>query len=225
MRKAKTTEQKLDDSQKWVIEHSDVISDVVISRIERRSFPPSRGFLKKVLGPLIERARKAGRFDVRVEKSPWDTSSYPEPTGEACAFHSYDMVADFLDEPNGNTIPTYMSGSGMAVETYRKLLEEAVSSEFHRWVFSWIKNFRNDLLADLSYPPSVLEMSDDDFWRCILDEFSDRYADEMVDFNLVEQIEGMRFLDVVRIVNPRMLFDIEASKSLFDISGSPERPN
>lgn len=59
------------------------------------------------------------RGQCRVERTPWDSSSYGCSSGESFDLSEHETVGEFLDnEYTGSTIATYCSGSGFSAETF-----------------------------------------------------------------------------------------------------------
>lgn len=57
-------------------------------------------------------------YDVVGIDSGYDYSTHPQQSDRTSFdINAYQTVEDFLGEPNGETIPTFVSGSGLAAET------------------------------------------------------------------------------------------------------------
>lgn len=61
---------------------------------------------------------------VEYVDSGYDVSSFGRQGNLPFSINDYKSVQDFLDEPTGNSVPTFVSGSGMGAERYEDLLQE-----------------------------------------------------------------------------------------------------
>lgn len=73
---------------------------------------------------LVKQLLQANRYTVECIDLGYDTSFYPVSTGHKIEINHSDSVSDLLNEPTGNSIPTFISGSGMACETFRDMLHD-----------------------------------------------------------------------------------------------------
>lgn len=97
------------------------------------------------------------RYDIREEITPWDYSTYPERTGEGFDLTQYEHVSDFLDECNGQSRATYVSGAGMAAGTIledfsehmRELIYEYIRDQFPESGEPGERFLRDDLMDEL----------------------------------------------------------------------------
>lgn len=102
------------------------------------------------------------RAEILVERTPWDISSYGQPTSEGFDLSQYESVGDFLDnESTGNTVATYLSGSGFAAELYAELLSDEVVSAYRDYLWNTYPELR-----DVEWEGALLDSA--------IDELEDR---------------------------------------------------
>ena len=75
---------------------------------------------------------KAARID-QVD-SGWDVSMHGVTLDAPINMSAFEIIADFLDYPTGNTLPTYCSGSGFYAETYRECMTDFVAAYMQMWL-------------------------------------------------------------------------------------------
>lgn len=69
-------------------------------------------------------------FDTEVVDVGYDVSTHARSTRDAHSLSTYDSVRDFLDQPNGATVPTFESGFGLMAETYDSDLDFEVRENY-----------------------------------------------------------------------------------------------
>lgn len=90
-------------------------------------------------------------FEVEVVDSGYDISTHAKLSDDQNSVSSYEIVQDFLDEPNGNTTPTFESGSGLIAETYSSDLDFELRDVFRDYLVKLVPEMRiggNDFYAE-----------------------------------------------------------------------------
>ncbi|ADG07561.1 hypothetical protein [Kyrpidia tusciae] len=107
-------------SEPAVIEPEPIPDDAVkeAADIVLRKLSETDDIVEDIVRDLVDVVVDEGRFRVVVDETPWDVSTGAKYTGEPYDLSAYETVADFLKEPTGNTVATYISGHGLAAETY-----------------------------------------------------------------------------------------------------------
>lgn len=107
--------------------------------------------------------------EARVDKTPWDCSSYGHRTGQPIDISQYETVDDFLEnEYTGNTTATFCSGSGFAAESYGSAITYVLWESYSEL----LRKLCPDLIdPDGSVPDEVLDgLVMEDASDCLLDQ-------------------------------------------------------
>lgn len=98
-------------------------------------------------------------FVTRVD-SGYDFSSFGNTGVLPFSILDYETVDDFLNETTGNSVPTYLSGSGMVAETFDMQLDSSFNQQMSAYesdiVLSMEKEFKEDF--------SEYDFFDDECW-------------------------------------------------------------
>ena len=141
------------------------IKDVVLKI--KTEFMPEGGELEQACYRWIQRAcRENSAAEFEVIDSGYDVSSFGRKTGDAIDTSIFSTIEDFLDYPTGESVPTFMSGSGMAAQTYSDLLEDFIRDQIGDWLD------RNNLK---SFVTDDEGMVDDDFCEVSCENEADSY--------------------------------------------------
>lgn len=90
------------------------------------------GELERRVGTWIAyTVRFSPRYDVKYVDLGYDCSAHVERSDYDLSSVYLETVSDFLAQPNGHTIATYLSGSGLAASVYSDDLSEQVSDALH----------------------------------------------------------------------------------------------
>lgn len=206
-RKGPSVSDELDRLDAWFSEKEDVIVTAIIGLLRKQFYPIKDHLLDALVGPYLDRARSSRRYSVRVERLPWDISSYPEQTDQRHPWASYETLGDFLDEPTGNTQATFCSGSGFAAETYADEMFCDVMSVIHGEAKRITQeDLRKALSTDFSPDelegmPSIGEILD-----YLPDDLSDAYCDQLENFTIEEDVKNLPFREVLQRIRPQMMF-------------------
>ena len=106
---------------------------------------------------LADVVARETRSEVEVVDCGYDVSSYGRRRKAPFRIADFDTVADFLQEPTGQTQATYESGSGMRAEDY----EEVFLQDAHEQICDWV--VRHGYMEGLS------EMERDQAWDALGD--------------------------------------------------------
>lgn len=111
-------------------------------------------FRDRLLTWVVDRFLHGSRYERYIVDRGYDISDGVQLVGKGFEVADYRSVTDFLQEPNGNIMPTFVSGSGLAAEDLETDLE----------------NYLRDLLAEWAEPWNFNDDEDDQFWDWIADE-------------------------------------------------------
>lgn len=106
---------------------------------------------------LADVAINGTRGEAFVEDSGYDYSTRGVSTADPFDISAHETVGDFLNEElTGNTVVTYVSGSGRAAETYAEEAESLARDLLYEWLrkhcpefFDGGEYFANDSMADV----------------------------------------------------------------------------
>lgn len=142
------------------------IRDVVVKI--KTELMPEGGELEQACYRWIQRAcRENSAAEVEVIDSGYDVSSFGRKTGDAIDTSIFSTIEDFLDYPTGESVPTFMPGSGMAAETYSDLLGEFIRDQIWDWLDR--NNFKSFVTDDEG-------MVDDEFFAISCENEADSDA-------------------------------------------------
>lgn len=110
--------------------------------------------------------REYSAANIKVVDCGYDVSSFGRRTGEPIDASAYQTVEDFLEYPTGESVPTFMSGCGMAAQTYSDLLEEFIRDQIWEWMER--KNLKSFVMDEEG-------MVDDDFCDISCENEADCY--------------------------------------------------
>lgn len=115
------------------------------------------------------------RYEEQIVDSGYDISVHAHATEEPYNLDYYETVKDFLQECNGNTVATYVSGCGFQTETYENDVLNWVEEKYNTWLIELIEAIA---LRKQSAPPEVIHyvdfliMTDQEFWLArVWDDF------------------------------------------------------
>lgn len=83
---------------------------------------------------IVDEAVNGEAFEIITVDSGYDVSTESRPTGRHHRIADFHTVESFLGTPNGRTVPTYLSGSGLAADTLFTDYDEFVSGFLTEWV-------------------------------------------------------------------------------------------
>lgn len=125
------------------------------------------GELEQACYRWIQRAcRENSAAEFEVIDSGYDVSSFGRKTGNAIDISVFSTIEEFLDYPTGESVPTFMSGSGMAAQTYSELLGEFIRDQ----IWDWLD--RNNLKSFITDDEGLV---DDDFCDISCENEADSY--------------------------------------------------
>lgn len=125
------------------------------------------GELENACYRWIQKAcRENSGAEFEVIDSGYDVSSFGRKTGDAIDVSAFSTIEDFLDYPTGESVPTFMSGAGMAAQTYSDLLGEFIRDQ----IWDWLD--RNDLKSFVTDEEGLVN---DDFCDISCENEADSY--------------------------------------------------
>lgn len=146
----------------------------------RKELSVPDGFIAEQI--LIEIARYAlfeNKSEVEVVDLGYDLSSYGYKTNKRFKLSNYKTVGDFLDEPNGETEATHVSGMGFTAKTIKSEIFEFAEDLHSEVVEKWLEE--HNIEVD----------------ERIASDFYDKLYVETDPDNIVFEIESLPFLEVV----------------------------
>lgn len=87
-------------------------------------------FLQSALMELAHKFLYGRKVSVALDDWGYDCSERPMQTNHPYRAEDYDTVADFLHEATGQTVATFVSGAGLAAETFEEQVYEELNSQF-----------------------------------------------------------------------------------------------
>ena len=135
------------------------------------------------------------RYETKIIDSGYDISAHAYTTQEHYDINSYETVSDFLQECNGNTIATYLSGFGFRTESYENNVLNWVEEEYNAWLVELMERIaQGKQLAPVEVVNYVefLQQEDEEFWLSRiwddflkhLVEFYEKFISEFANMNL-----------------------------------------
>jgi hypothetical protein len=103
--------------------------------------------------------RKELKSKIEYIDCGYDSSSHSRRTNKKYKLEDFETINDFLNEPTGNTLATYISGHGFSAETW----EDRCTEISHETLLEWLKE--KDFYASLLDSD---EMIDDKFWETLI---------------------------------------------------------
>ncbi len=141
-----------------------------ITKRMRTEFINENGFMDRYTFRWLQNIlRNEFKSTIEFVDSGYDLSSYGNRTREKYTLSDYETIGDFLNEPTGYTQATYISGSGLAAETW----EERINGLFIDALTEWLKE--SGLYESILEPEEGLEMIDDSFWDIYITERVSEY--------------------------------------------------
>ncbi len=116
---------------------------------------------------IQERVRNEKAAHVEVIDVGYDCSSFGKTTNDKIDPTAFQTIQNFLDYPTGQSIPTFLSGSGMMTETYEEPFVEFIRDSIENW------------LTRQGYGPVIRDQNgtvDDDFADMLCDSDASEYA-------------------------------------------------
>lgn len=83
---------------------------------------------------IVDEVVNGEAYEIITVDSGYDVSTESRPTGRHHRMADFQTVGSFLGTPNGRTVPTYVSGSGLAADTLLTDYEEFASDFIMGWV-------------------------------------------------------------------------------------------
>lgn len=135
------------------------------------------------------------RYEEQIIDSGYDISAHAYATQEHYDLNCYETVGDFLQECNGNTIATYLSGFGFRTESYENNVLNWVEEEYNAWLVELMELITQGKPAApvevVSYV-KLLQLEDENFWLSrvwddffnYLVEFYEKFIKEFANMNL-----------------------------------------
>lgn len=109
------------------------VKDVVLKL--KSEFMADSGELERSCYRWIQKAcRERSAAISEVVDCGYDVSCFGRRTGEKIDTSAFETVDDFLNYPTGDSVPTFVPGSGMAAQTYSDLLEEFIREQIWEWI-------------------------------------------------------------------------------------------
>ena len=140
------------------------------------------------------------RYEERIIDSGYDISVQAYATQEHYDLDCYETVGDFLQECNGNTVATYLSGFGFRTESYENDVLNWVEEEYNAWLIELMT-----LIAQGKQPAPVevvnyvklLQKEDKALW---LSRIWDDFLKNLVELyeNFIKEFENMNLKFVYR---------------------------
>ena len=101
---------------------------------------------------IVDNAINGEAWEIIEIDSGYDVSTGAMPTGRHHKIADFDTVEQFLDTPNGQTVPTFVSGSGLAADTLLTDYESHCADFLAEWVDS---------------QPEVMDLDEDARWELL----------------------------------------------------------
>ncbi|RAL20812.1 hypothetical protein [Thermoflavimicrobium daqui] len=120
---------------------------------------------------------------------PWDYSGQLINTNQSFDLNDYPQLQDFIEEYNGHTLATFLSGCGFHHVTYSEELEELT--------FTWISGLLEDLIIEMfsSLPYEQL------------DQIITTINDEQIFYDLLYTL-SFELIEKVSPMNSKILFEL-----------------
>lgn len=83
---------------------------------------------------IVDEAVNGEAYEIITVDSGYDVSTDSRPTGRHHMIADFETVENLLGTPNGRTVPTYVSGSGLAADTLLTDYEEFISEFLSEWI-------------------------------------------------------------------------------------------
>ena len=163
------------------------IADKAVLKIENYFI----AIIKELNLKLIEILRDRNRYEIEIVDVVYDVSEHVHSTGESFNIENYENVKDFLEEPTGNTIPTYVSGAGLMAETYEHYFRDLIMRKKYdiaEQVFRKELNIGN-------------EMSEEE--KVLFDDFNDIFCDVSIEIeqNIYEVFSNQKIYSILNFYN------------------------
>ena len=134
------------------IERSPLTKQVVqrfIKKIHMELFSPGSPLEVAMDKWAISALLNSEKYTVRYEDTGYDVSCYPKETGQMHRIEDYKTVGNFLEEPTGETVATYIPGQGIDVERYHE--------EFARILYNYLHQWCVEQVADIEQSPEFVQ--------------------------------------------------------------------
>jgi hypothetical protein len=163
------------------------IADKAVLKIENYFI----AIIKELNLKLIEILRDRNRYEIEIVDVGYDVSEHVHSTGESFNIENYENVKDFLEEPTGNTIPTYVSGTGLMAETYEDYFRDLIMRKKYdiaEQVFRKELNIGN-------------KMSEEE--KVLFDDFNDIFCDVSIEIeqNIYEVFSNQKIYSILKFYN------------------------
>lgn len=140
------------------------------------------------------------RYEEKIIDSGYDISAHAYATQERYDLNCYETVGDFLQECNGNTIATYLSGFGFRTENYEHDVFNWVEGEYNAWLvelMTLIAQGKQPAPLEVVNYVELLQMEDEKLW---LSRIWDDFLKNLVELyeNFINEFENMNLKFVYR---------------------------
>jgi len=125
-------------------------------------------FIQELCVWIVDIIQYQYRYEIEWIDAGYDCSSQAKCTHEGYNINDYQMVSDFLQECNGNTYPTFISGMGLATETFEEDLERQVEAHYYKLMSDLVKSlYTGEKTASASVIDyiSTINVQDEEDWR------------------------------------------------------------
>ena len=100
---------------------------------EWKEYTDSEDCKEEVLN-LVREWLEQPYFEEEEQDCGYDCSYYPKKTDKKLKDLNFETVGDVLEQRNGQTEATFVSGSGIGCETWRTSLEEILGDEIYEFI-------------------------------------------------------------------------------------------
>ena len=183
----------------------DAAVDGVIKKLSRPDI------LDDILQGVVDEAVDGTRYRVVVDKTPWDLSTRAVSTEQQYDLSAYDMIGDFLEEPTGNTVATYVSGSGFAAESWEEqvidMLRETVWDAINDTVHELWPHWQNE--AGWSDEPETKSDILHEWAEMVYERLADQNMDEL---KLYDSLISVSFEEALTRFRPDALSRLKSDR-------------
>lgn len=185
----------------WLDGKEKAILEVLVARLRGIMLPPSTEMIEEMAGPYIAQLLEGRKSVIEWEQTPWDCSSHGRRTKERYVLSDYETLADFLDEPTGETEPTFMSGMGFRARKYEDdFWTDAFEPLTEAGRRMLVEHFA-DLVTKAGFSPEGAP-SAEDIWDMLVHSYWDVLCDSCLDLDFREAIRAMPIVDLIARIRP-----------------------